>query len=207
MPEQIDPKVEAVWLKLTTPEVLSSNLIRAALFLVAWELLKGSLIDRLRRFFATEFRDGVWQVSDAYKAEVLALDKDKLTASSLWFKNMEALTDDDIQTLREARRYRNSIAHDLPQLLGSFDRESQTDQLTKVKELLVKVDRWWIRNVEIATDPNYVGKYIPDDEISSGSMLMLGLIFDVLKGDHSYRDFLEKSSDEAAANPTPSADG
>lgn len=216
MPEQVDPKVKAVWLKLTTPEVLGSNLIRAALFLVAWELLKGSLVGKLRGFFATEYEDGEWQVSEAYKAKVLALHKSPLMASCLWFKEVGALTDDDLQKVEEARKYRNAIAHSLPNFLGSFDREIEDDQLAKVQELLVKVDRWWIRNIELDADPDYADKDIPDDEIFSGNMLILRLIFVVLAGDSTYRDFLEQLSNEAApeqakakaaANPAPAADG
>lgn len=211
----IDPRVRDSWLKLTTPEVLSSNLIRAALFLVAWELLKSSLVGKLRAFFSTEYQDGEWKVSDAYKTNVLARHKNALTASCLWFKEMGALTDDDLRKLEEAREYRNAIAHNLPEFLGSFDRNIEDDQLTRVQELLVKVDRWWIREIELDTDPDYAGQEIPDEEISSGNMLMLSLIFDVLAGDHSYRDHLMQLSGEAAhgeatarraANPGPPAD-
>jgi hypothetical protein len=207
MQDRIDPKILASWMKLTTPEVLSSNLIRASLFLVAWELLKNSLIKRLRDFFASEFRQGEWLVSEAYRTKVLSLDKDALTASCLWFKDMGALTDEDMSKVRKARTYRNAIAHDLPNFLGSFDREIEDEQLLGVQELLVKVDRWWLREFEIPTDPEFAGQDIPDEEISSGNMLMLSLILDVLSGNHAYRDFLEQAYGRTegadAKNSTP----
>jgi len=61
-----------------------------------------------------------------------------------------------------------------------------------VQELLIKVDRWWIREIEIPTNPDFDDQEIDEDEISSGNMLLLSLIFDVVSGKQEYREFLEK---------------
>ena len=189
---QVDPSVKAAWVKLTTPEILITNLIRASLFLVAWEMLKGSIINKPLGFFATEFRDGEWQASPKYKTAVLALHKNPLTASFLWFKEMGAFAEEDLQKFQAAREYRNGIAHNLPTFLGSFDRDLEDKQLLNVQELLIKVDRWWIREIEIPTNPDFDDQEIDEDEISSGNMLLLSLIFDVVSGKQEYREFLEK---------------
>jgi hypothetical protein len=189
----VDPKVRASWLKMATPEVLGANLIRASLFLVAWEVLKNSIIGKPLGFFATEFEGENLQPKPSvkYKEAVLSLDKNVLMASCLWFKSMEALTDDDIQKLQGAREYRNQIAHNLIEFLGSFDKDLEDEQLQVVQELLVKVDRWWVREIEIPTNPDFDGQDVPDEEISSGNMLMLAMIFDVVSGKQDYRELLE----------------
>lgn len=210
---EIDPKIKASWVKLTTPEILISNLISASLFLVAWETLKGSILDKPLGFFARELRDGEWQASPKYKETVLALHKNQLTASFLWFKSMEAFTEDDLQKFNEAREYRNALAHNLPKFLGSFDRELEDKQLLAVQDLLVKVDRWWIKNIEIPTNPDFDGQEIDENEISSGNILLLNLIFDVVSGKQDYREFLEKlpvvseKVPVSPPNPGPQADG
>jgi hypothetical protein len=198
--QMIDPKVRASWLKLATPEILGGNLIRASLFLVAWEILKGSIIGKPLGFFATEFKDGNWQPSPKYKEVVLSLDRNVLMASCLWFKSMEALTDDDIRKLQEAREYRNQIAHNLLEFLGNYDKELEDKHLQVVQELLVKVDRWWVREIEIPTNPDFDGQEIPDEEISSGNMLVLAMIFDVVSGKQDYREFLEKMEAPGGGN-------
>jgi hypothetical protein len=186
----IDPKIRASWLKLATPEILGGNLIRASLFLIAWEILKSSIVDKPLGFFATALNGGKRQPSTRYKEAVLSLHKDVLMASCLWFKSMEALTDDDIRKLQEAREYRNQIAHNLLEFLGSFDKEIEDKQLELVQVLLVKVDRWWVREIEIPTNPDFDGQDIRDEEISSGNMLMLAMIFDVLSGKQDYLELL-----------------
>ena len=189
----VDPKVRASWLKIATPEVLGANLIKASLFLVAWEVLKNSIIGKPLGFFSTEFEGDNFQPKPSvkYKEVVLSLDKNVLMASCLWFKSMEALTDDDIRKLQEAREYRNQIAHNLLEFLGSFDKDLEDEQLQVVQEILVKVDRWWIREIEIPTNPDFDGQNVPDEEISSGNMLMLAMIFDVVSGKQDYRELLE----------------
>jgi hypothetical protein len=40
------------WEKLSNPKVLQQNLVLAGLYLAAYELLRGSIVDRLRNFFS-----------------------------------------------------------------------------------------------------------------------------------------------------------
>lgn len=51
--------------------------------------------------------------------------------------------------------------------------------------LLGKVDRWWIREMEIPMNPDFEAEQaesIPDSEINSGSMLAMDLILKIIHG-------------------------
>lgn len=84
------------WAKVLNPTILRGNLITAAIFLAAYELLRGSVIDRIRDFFTHEFRDGVGIPSETYASDCLALDKSTFRASLLWLRKMSAIDDSDI---------------------------------------------------------------------------------------------------------------
>ena len=50
-------------------------------------------------------------------------------------------------------------------------------------DLLAKIERWWIRNVEMATDPDWDGKDVEDVDITPGRILLMQIIVDVAQGD------------------------
>jgi hypothetical protein len=84
------------WAKFLNPEVLRSNLIATSIFLAAYEMLRASVIERIRSFFIGGFEEGEWIVSDDYRAKCLSLDKSPLRASLLWLKQMSVIDDADI---------------------------------------------------------------------------------------------------------------
>lgn len=57
------------WAKFLNPEVLRGNPIAASIFLAAYEMLRASVIERIRSFFSHEFRDGEWIASVDYRTE------------------------------------------------------------------------------------------------------------------------------------------
>jgi len=55
-----------------------------------------------------------------YQEHVVSLcPKDRLHASCLWFRKMGAIDDGDINTIREIRKHRNDIAHELPKYIAT----------------------------------------------------------------------------------------
>ncbi len=84
------------WAKFLNPEILRNNLIVTSIFLAAFEMLRASVINRIRSFLSHDFRDGEWITSEDYKTTCLALDNSPLRASLLWLKQMSAINDADM---------------------------------------------------------------------------------------------------------------
>jgi hypothetical protein len=171
-----EDQVYRSWAKFLNPESLRGNLIAASIFLAAYELLRTSVIDRIRDFFTYEFNEHGGVVSEDYKDKVLSLDKSPLRASLLWLKEMSAIGDTDIELVDKIRKHRNELAHDLPKFIATADAEINIDLLGSIYELLTKIDRWWIKEVDIPTNPDFDRQEVADDDIQSGMMLCMQMM-------------------------------
>jgi hypothetical protein len=179
----IPPRVDASWAKLLDPAALRTNLIAASLFLAAYETLSSSVIDQIRDFFADEYGPAGAKVSERYKSEVLSLDKSPLRASLLWLKGMSVLEDADLTLADLIRKHRNDLAHELPRFISTAEADVNLELLASTRDLVSKIDRWWIREVEIPTNPDYDGESIRDDEIHSGRTLFIDIMLHVALGE------------------------
>jgi hypothetical protein len=66
------------------------------------------------------------------------------------------------------------------------------DHFQSALALLSKIERWWIVNVEIATDPDLVDKEIDEDGILPGRILTMQILVNVALGnDKETNAFLE----------------
>jgi hypothetical protein len=106
-------------------------------------------------------------------------------ASAIWFRNSGALSDDDLGRLREIREHRNFVAHHIPEILGSVEAEVRPDLLRAIADIVRKIDIWWIREVEIPTNPD-LDSTAPDetdlDATFSMRMAVLDLLLQVADG-------------------------
>ncbi len=135
------------WMQLLSKEALKDNLAKAGLYALAYELLKNSLIEKPRGFFAG--RDS--EPDDRYKAEVLSKHESKLIASCMWFQENGVITEAEVQEVRRLREYRNYIAHELPNVLLDTEQQVDPNKLICLFQILCKIDRWWIAEIEIPT--------------------------------------------------------
>lgn len=88
-------------------------------------------------------------------------------------------------TLR-IRSHRNEFAHALPEFIGKRNREIDVSLIGQLYKLIAKIDRWWIRQVEIPTNPDFDDQgvdAIPDEKIQSGRMFFLATLVRVAAGD------------------------
>ena len=191
------------WGKFLNPKVLRSNLIAASLFLAAYETLRSSITTQLRGLFANGFDQDGEIVDSGYQKKVLSRHKSPLRASLLWFKEMQAIGENEIELVDRVRRHRNEPAHDLPRFLATNEKDINVELIGGILEVVAKVDRWWIREVEIPTNPDFDEALVDDlddSKIISGSMLFLQLIIQVATGEDDesetmYRDFMERAAE------------
>src|SRR5262249_37298428 len=138
--------------------------------------LLSSIVDQLRNFFCHGFSDQGDIISPNYQQKVLTLDKSPLRASLLWLKGARAIDDADIERFQLVRRQRNEIAHQLVNCIAFADEVIDPVFFATIADLVMKIDRWWIREVEIPVNPDFDGRNITESEIQSGRMISLHLL-------------------------------
>ena len=170
--------------KLLSSELTKSILMTSTIYLLTYELLKSSIIEEIKKFYVvgTGYENPAMQ--QKYASEVLSLDKSVFVASCKWLHNMEAITHEDIQTILTLRELRNEIAHQLPEFLVDNDSNITVNELLKIYEILAKIDRWWIHEVELPANPDFVHfdhEEIETLEVYSGPMIVVSHLIDLLE--------------------------
>lgn len=175
------------WEDLLTPAVMQERLISASLYITAYEMLKESIVGRLKDFYCIGFTEDVITISPDYKRKVLALNKSPTYASLIWLKNAEAIDQRDIDVFETLKHLRNSLAHELPVIVLAGKDLALMERMQDVMNLMRKIEIWWIVNVEIEADPDYDGHDINPDEITPGPILMMQIMLEVLSGNDELR--------------------
>ena len=175
---------QAKWERFLDPEVLRPNLILASIYIAAFEILKNSIIERIRDFYISGFKENNWIISPEYKNNVLSKDKSPTYASLKWLKESEAINDDDIEKFNKIKEYRNLLAHEITKMMMEGLPPEFTERFNDMVALLDKIERWWIINVEIPTNPDFDGKHDEIDEsgIVPGPIMSLRMMIDVALG-------------------------
>jgi hypothetical protein len=184
--QSTDPNQNA-WLNFLNPNTLRDNLIRASMFLAAFEMLENSVINGLRGFMCFEYDESNQLVdSDHYKDDVLDRHRSRFAASLEWLIENGAANADDRDCAQRIREHRNLIGHELPKIIASSEHELDETLFDDLYNLVAKIDRYWIRELEIPSnsDFDHLDPYeIPDSEITSGNMIFLGMMRDIAIGD------------------------
>ena len=175
------------WKEFLNPETLRQRMLAASLFLVAHELLQSAVKCRLRDFFLIGFDERELKYSPAYEEKVLSLDpkgkKDVWRASLAWLEQMSAIDQNDKDQIKECTGARNIFAHELAEIIAGRKKPDFERLFPILVNLIVKIDKWWVVNVELDTDPDFDGVEIATAQIVTGSQLMLSIIHQAAVGD------------------------
>lgn len=188
------------WEKLLNPEKLKDNLIKASLYLSAYEVFKNSILDHLRGFFANHWKlneiTGEIEtiISEDYKIKVKALyPRDEFHACCLWFLDNKAINHEDMEAIPEIRKHRNFIAHELPKIIGSADHEVDTTLFIKIIEIITKIDQWWIMEIEVPTNPDFDDMNYDEinwEGVTSGTMILLDLLRGIYEKNDAFLNYI-----------------
>src|SRR4030067_3777791 len=166
-------------------KLISQKMLLASLYLTSYEILKSSIIEQVHDYYQIGYQQGRGkEYNPLYETEVRSKvkdGKDILIASALWLVSMEALTEEDVESIRDVRQHRNEIAHELHEILFYSNRSVRIELIKTIRNLVYKADSWWIRNVEIQFHNSIADKPIPENEINdvfSGPVIILDLIID-----------------------------
>jgi uncharacterized protein (DUF1697 family) len=169
----MDDYAEKLTAKLA-PESVARTLIHAGCFLSAYELIKSEVVDKVHDFYLAGFDEhGLTYDEASYQRQVLSRNpKSKYRASCSWLVENDALTAEEVATLEEIHQHRQEIAHELPKLLVDPDFEVKTDLLLAAVDCVRTLGVFWGR-ITVDTDPQWDGKDVADEDIKSGSYLLM----------------------------------
>lgn len=183
------------WDKFLTPESLKRNLIAASLFLAAYEMLKACIVEPVRGFFTVGFgENGEPILHDDYRTKVLGLNKNPDVASLLWLKRLGVLDKDDLKSIDTIRLHRNKLAHELPMFVTSTEAEINIGLLTRITDLMEKIDKWWILEVHIPSNPDFDHQEIKLNDIISLKAEFVKIMIEIATGgsDANYWDVFKE---------------
>ncbi len=176
------------WLKFLNPEELYKNFLLSSLFITTHNLLKSSIVGRIRSFYNCRFDSTGWHTGIDYEQKVLSLDdkKDVLRSSINWLFDMQIIDELDKETIEKARRHRNDLAHEMLKYLSDVKHEIDIELLQSMRDLIDKIERWFIFEVEIPTEPDMTAEEFNSinwDEVRSMTMLTLDYVQLAIFGD------------------------
>jgi len=180
----MDNDNQAQWERFLDPEVLRPNLILASVYIAAFEVLKNSIIERLRFFYVSGFDQNGDIISPEYKDEVLAKDRSLTYASLKWLKEAKAITDEDVEKFTKAKECRNLLAHEITKMLMEGLPQDYAERFADMTALLDKIERWWIINFEIPINPDLAANIdnLDLEGIVPGPIASLKMMIDVALG-------------------------
>lgn len=175
------------WENFLSPKILRSNLIIASIYITAFEVLKTAIVGRIRDFYLVDFDVFRGQIGPKYQTEVLARNRSPVYASLEWLKESRVINDGDMTTFEEVKKLRNHLAHSLTQVLSEGPPSDLPSRFHEMISLLDKIERWWIINVDIATDSNFAGKEVDPEKVVPGPVMALQLMIQIALGSDDWQ--------------------
>lgn len=173
---------EELWERFLDPEVVKPSLFMATMYITTFEILKNSIVDRIRDFYLIGWSKEGNTVSPKYADEVLSRNKSPVYASLNWLREQQAIDESDLATYEQLKKTRNLLAHRLFEVVTGQAESPHQEQFTVLVELLRKIEVWWVVNVEISINPDYADEEIDEAGIVPGSILSLQMLLQVASG-------------------------
>ena len=173
-------------IKREAEEILNKDGIRlrlmfTSLYLTAYEILKDAIIEPIKDFFV--FDESNADMVSAYESELKISLKKRgetgLIPSCEWLKKMEVYDDADIDTIKQLRNRRNTIAHQIPDLILSTNLPVSVKEFEDLMRIVHKTDVFWSRSLpslNLNTLEEVDLSEASDEDIGSGSASAISLI-------------------------------
>ena len=181
------------WERFLDPDVLRPSLFLATMFTTAFEILKNSIVDRVRDFYADGFDKNGPSVGAEYQTKVLSKNRSALYASLHWLLEHQAIDENDLAVFEDLKRTRNQLAHELFEVVTGQVESTHESQFETLLVLLRKIELWWIVNVEIPINPDFDGQEVNEEGITPGAVLSLQMLIQVASGNTELLEQWRKS--------------
>ncbi|ENV4253355.1 hypothetical protein ACFJ88_004660, partial [Vibrio parahaemolyticus] len=188
-------KLEQSMEDLLNPKLLRERLISASLYVLFFEALKDSLIDKLRFYYCLGSEE-----TQLYRDRVTSRKGSVLYASLDWYKESGALSDEDLEQFNRIKGCRNTLSHELHSVIGARGLpEGFNENFSSLLDFTHKLDHWWIMNIEVPTDPDFIGKSVNPEEFTPGSTLLNQMMLQIaLGGEEEANQYLKFYEDHKA---------
>lgn len=189
------------WLEFLNPESLKSNLTLSSLYIASFESLKDYIVENVKSFYNTGFDGEKLIYSEDYELNVKKRDKNITLASIDWLKENGAIDEQDITIYNNLGQYRNRLAHELMNLMFDGLTENLPEKFAELIAFKIKIEKWWILNIDIPTNPDFDAKAdIKESDIVSSTQIFTQIIFDMLLGNEEEANFYRNSIIEKLNN-------
>lgn len=174
------------WESFLNPEVFKDRLINISMYITIYEMLKDSIINRLKDFYIMTLigaRD--LEGEEEYRSKVLSRRKNHLYASISWLIEHEVINEVDKENIEALKNYRNYLAHEMSDIIFNGEIKDLMKNFLCAYQLVHKIENWWIINFEMAINPDFTDANLEDidiDNIQSGKKLMIDMALSVLSG-------------------------
>lgn len=199
---QVDEtSVKNQWGNIFDLDALKSSIQMITIYIMVYEILEDTVISRPKDFFTIGESDD--KSSKEYSEKVLALydrnacpginrQRKDIISSLLWFKNLNAIDDNDIKVFADSKKLRNYLSH---QMLAAIANGTDhiIEQYVKMYLLFSKIEKWWIKEIELPISGEIELEEIDKSDMVSSNMLILEAIMDMLATDSNarYKDLCE----------------
>ncbi|WP_426669402.1 hypothetical protein ACPPVU_24710 [Mucilaginibacter sp. McL0603] len=177
------------WTNFLKPETLKANLINGAFYITLFESFKDYIITSVKDFYMSGFDESGYTYSPDYIKNVVNKNKSVLYASLNWLKESEAINDNDILNFEKQKGLRNRLAHDMMTCLIENQFDDYIENLSELMRLRIKIEKWWIMNVDIPTNSDFDHMEITENDIVTGSELLNKIMMDIITGKEGEADF------------------
>lgn len=181
----MDTNTKTSWEKFLNPQSLKNNLIKCSVYIVFFEKLKESIVEKIKDFYWTGYENGKDIIDEKYKKRFYKQGVDIFDESLNWLIEHGAISNTDKQKIIELKNHRNEIAHEMANFIASNEKDVKETLLLECYEILSKIDKWWIVEVELPTNPESMQidpNTIDYKGIFSGNMALLQLLYMVYTG-------------------------
>ena len=196
----MDEKVKASWERVLHPTTLKKNIITASIFSMGFEMLKNSIVEKIKGFFTNGFDKNGMIVSAEYKEKVLVLNRSPLYASLTWLRDMGAIDDEDLEKFEYIKRCRNTLAHEMLTFASSGIDFDVTETFEEMVGLLRKIEIWWFVNLDMAIDPEAYPEDLDLEQVTPGPVWGLQMLIVVALGSEDeaqkYYNYFVANSDK-----------
>jgi hypothetical protein len=92
------------WEQFLNPDVVRPSLFLATMFITTFEILKDSVVDRIRSFYEDGWNENGPIISPSYQSKVISRNKNILYASLEWLQEHEAIDSKDLGKFEELKK-------------------------------------------------------------------------------------------------------
>lgn len=169
--------------KLFNTDLVKSNLAISSLMITGYEVLQSTVINKIKSFMCmeSEIVDGELVLIES--TDYLSIKNEKhpelggrkniYVASCKWLLEQECISPMDYEMLQEVRKYRNELAHKLPNFIIDDSFVIDIKNFDKIQYLIGHIEKWWILTFEVPVNPDYDNIEVTKEDVTSGIIILM----------------------------------